>query len=196
MTEGEPSAEPDPRSDLEMSRISTERRRALPTDLAQDPLVLGRRHEPEPVGTRGGPDACERVQDGPVRVRLPSPATGRRPARPDLVERLVHVLREQQPHLGRVALELAVRERALLEGPEPFRSVVRLTEDSQPEQADGHHQHGSADERDEQLDVDLAGRRPTARATALSPQLSGCRLPVTASLSLPLCRSFRQELRA
>ena len=132
---------------------------ALPTDLAQDPLVLGRRHEPEPVGTRGGPNACERIQDGPVQCGCRGPAT-RQPDGPDRVEPLVNVLREQQPHVVRVALELAVRERALLKGPEPFRSVVRLTEDSQSEQADGHHEHRSADECDEQLDVDPRRQAP------------------------------------
>jgi hypothetical protein len=93
-----------------------------------------------------------------------------------------------------VALELAVREGSFLECPEPPHPVVRLSEDAQPEQADRDDQHGSADERDEQLGVDL-GRQAADRAderivapAQRPPLLDGC-------CSFLRGLSFRQVLR-
>jgi hypothetical protein len=50
-----------------------------------------------------------------------------------------------------------------LERPQVPHSVVRLPEDSLPEQADGNEQQSSADKRYEQLCVDL-GRQMADRA--------------------------------
>ena len=79
-----------------------------------------------------------------------------------------------------VALELAVRDGPFLERPERLHAVVRLPEHAQPEHADRDDEQGRADERDEQLGVDLAGRRPTARTSGLSARLSS-RVSTTAA---------------
>ena len=60
--------------------------------------------------------------------------------------------------MRRVALEGAVRDRPLLQPAEARHPVVRLPEDSLPDQTDRHEQHGGAHERDEQLGVDLEGQ--------------------------------------
>ena len=53
-----------------------------------------------------------------------------------------------------VAPELAVAEGSHLERPERLHSLVRLSEESQPEHAQDDDEQGRADERDEQLGVD------------------------------------------
>ena len=59
-----------------------------------------------------------------------------------------------------VALELAVREGSFLERSERGDAVVRQAQDAQPEQSDDDDQQRRANERDEQLGVDL-GRQAT-----------------------------------
>ena len=172
-----------------MSRISTERRPLFRRIWRRIRSSSAGGTNPSLSGRVAGLMRASAFRTAPFERDCRCPATGRRPDGPDLVERLVHVLREQQPHVGRVALELAVRERALLKGAEPFRSVVRLTEDSQSEQADGHHEHGSADERDEQLDVDLRRQAPDRSgdrvvAPAQRQPRAGCDDPALAA-SLP-----------
>ncbi len=85
--------------------------------------------------------------------------------------------------MPRIALELAVREGAFLERPEAPDPVVRLPEHALAEQTDRDEQQGGADERDEQLRVDLgrqaadgsderivaAAQAAAARATAAAP---------------------------
>jgi hypothetical protein len=73
------------------------------------------------------------------------------------------VPRQQQTNVEGVALELPVRERSLLKRAEACDPVVRLTENAQPEHAHRDQERCSANDRDEQLGVDL--RREAADRT-------------------------------
>ena len=96
--------------------------------------------------------------------------------------------------LRRVALELAVCEGALLERSEPPGAVVRLAEDTQPEKADGDHEHRGPDERDEELRVDR-GRQPADAAD--ESVVAQARAAAPAGRSRPLRRgpSVGHDLR-
>ena len=173
---------------------------ALRADLAKDDA--GPRREARSRGSR-------RWVSGPIRTSafatawsiatsLASAADRDDPG-VDLEEVRPGILDEEQAECLRVALELAVREGSLLERSEPRRSVVRLAEDTQPEQADGDDEHGGADERDEQLRVDL-GRQAADPAdesvVARVRQPSLCRPePLAPAVAEPRTRPQRTERR-
>ena len=100
--------------------------------------------------------------------------------RPDLVEVIPRVLGEEGADVPGVALELTVHERTIPQRPEIPHAVVRLPEYAQAEHSHCEEQHGRADERDEQLGVDL-GRQAAdgsderiLSAAQRPPILNGC----------------------
>ena len=164
-------------------------------DPAQELLVLGRRPESEAGRERSMPESVRR------RSRPP----GRQPGRPgsrssvspeDLVEVAIDVLGEQEANVAGVAPELAVCGGPLLERPERLHPLVGLPEESEAEHSHDDDEQGRAHERDEQLDVDAAGTRPTARTSGLSAGLSSRRFEAPAALSCCATASLRHVLRS
>ncbi len=90
-------------------------------------------------------------------ARPPEPRPWARPSVRDLVELSVDVLGEQLAHVHGVAPELAVRNGPFLKRSEGLHPLVRVAEETQPEEAHHDDQQGSPHEGDEQLCVDPGG---------------------------------------